>query len=201
MRGQSSNFNIRRQPVWDSRSIVNGLATTYSFFATPFGQTEDGISKTKFDTNMQNASAMPAGMPFLLTSIGLMLWSPSPIIVADVQNAVLNAKAYFLFQINQVNVLEIPIQKLGMFSGPYNSGTVSDVPALSNGMPNQNNVFDMGKRAVEMGPLVPFTMTLQYFTAPVIQGVTIGTTANCIRLFIVLNGAFAQPKSALNVKG
>jgi hypothetical protein len=197
-----SKFNIRRQPVYDSRTIVTAKAQTYNFFTTPYGQSEDGINKTKFDTNQQVAGQMPASMPFLLTSISLMLWSPSPIIVEDTENVILNAKAYFLFQINQVNVLECPIQRLGQDTGPYNSGTTASVPALTNGLPNRTNVFDFGKRAVEIGALVPFTISLQYFDPPTVVGPSGGIGGlTGIRMFIVLNGAFAQPKNALNVKG
>jgi hypothetical protein len=182
----SSDKIYRRQPMYDNRIITTAVAQTYDFFKTPFGQTEDSRTKTKFDTNMEVAGQTPSKQPFKVTGISLSLWCANGVQAVDFFNLITNAKAYFLFEIRRNIVLEIPLFEIPFNSGAYNSGTASDVDALTNGVPNHKNVFDLGKRPVIIEQQAPFNVSVQYLSAP--------TVAGTVSLYMFLHGTLSQPE-------
>ncbi len=80
----SGSSEVIRQRYYDSVLYPAAGAQNLSFFSLPMGQgvtsspgAAVGTTKTKFDTNMENANMLPSGKSFLIESIELIFWPGS----------------------------------------------------------------------------------------------------------------------------
>lgn len=171
----------RKQPLYDSRIIASGSAIPYQYFVQVVGSTEDGVQKTKFETNNDVSGAIPNQQAFKVMAIGISLWeSLSSVSIANAENLITGARAIFTLTVQRDVLIEIPLFKLtsghGIFGNPADTFSI--------GMPMPSAMYKLLPRPITIPALKPYGVTIDYKTAPVV----IGT----IRLFVFLEGIFIE---------
>lgn len=157
-------IDIENQPIYDTNSLAAGSAfpSTVSFFQTPKGQS----SKTYLQTNMVNASSLPAPQTLSIRAYRLIVRNDA--IPPDLFNFLYNTwldfwigtKEYFtgpscLWTAGAGGV----VSAVGMVGAVPTSGGTDYFYSGSNGNPDQRDVFTLS-RPIQIGSLETFYLNI-----------------------------------------
>ena len=159
---------------WDTLRAAQAstLASSYSVFSIPIGQTDPGtgLVKTKLDTNMQRGNQFPPPRCLVLQQIGF--YFASTVLKADI-DLVLNA-CYVEFRIDEKIYFEGQLWQFPAGVGLTGVSTQTDESAWVNGVPMPQATRRYGDYSKYIAPLQQFSMTIIFPGTPP----TLTTTAN-----------------------
>lgn len=174
-----------RQPLYDTVAYAAAGQTNLTFFATPIGQG----GKTKVNTNMTNASTLPAPQNFLVTSIHLQ-FTPGASLTPASQAASLEGASVIedTYVFGTGGLLELQVgSKVQLQDGPLSAfpprslmevNLATTVAANSPGYGQwKGMVYDITPILIPWGQ--NFSVTLNWNTAVALPS-TVAGTVQCV---------------------
>ena len=144
---------------WDTLRVEPGvLASSYSLFANPIGQTDPVTAavKTKLDTNMQRGNQFPPPRCLVLMQLGF--YFGSEMLKGDIDN-VING-TYFEFRIDEKIFFEGHLWQCPPGTGLTGVSTRTAESVWTLGVPAPGYSRRYGEFSKYIAPLQQFSMTL-----------------------------------------
>jgi len=189
---------VNVQSLYDTATIPAPGIATLSFFQTPRGGAGGNFAaaaaaKTYADTNMEVAGMLPAGFNFKV--LGIRLQPGFGMTRAD--SVGWSSGAWFTFWLGSIAQLRVPVDTVPAGAGPhgfYQLAAAATNAAMSHGMPDIHNAYNIGRKPIDLLQGVNFYCTVDWTAVIAVTGVAPVQPAPGLPLRCYLDGFYYRAR-------